>query len=285
MNSEKLSLARELLLHIEPGEVISTQINHEYNNRTNYDKFPGDVIEWLHDCKLLVLADVISISQNASIEVFKATTLGEQLAEFANLADWFSEGVSGEEQFLMTGSAIHRVLEQYNDLEVEPLVKLVTVEEQEAYQHYYRIAAMKALQGRVKSPMSEMKEYIDNVTQRVDLLDPAINEVLWNGLTPMFELSTSLGEKDSSKSRTEEYVLRKTNEELGEMTLEMNIRDGVSYKEPGTDGVAGEAVDLAICAMDMFALQYPEHTAEEIKALFLMHMNKKLEKWKQTIGM
>ncbi|QBO61929.1 hypothetical protein G17_00440 [Escherichia phage vB_EcoM_G17] len=34
----------------------------------------------------------------------------------------------------------------------------------------------------------------------------------------------------------------------------MNIRDGLSYKEAGKDGVKGEAVDLCICALDMFAL-------------------------------
>ena len=34
----------------------------------------------------------------------------------------------------------------------------------------------------------------------------------------------------------------------------MNIRDGLSYKEAGKDGVKGEAVDLCICALDMLAL-------------------------------
>lgn len=268
MNSEKLSLARELLLHIEPGEVISTQINHEYNQRTNYDKFPGDVIAWLHNSKLLVLADVISISPNASIEVFKATTLGEQLAEFANLAEWFSEGVSGEEQFVITGAAIHRVLEQYNDMEVEPLVKLVTVEEQEAYQHYYRFAAMKALKGRVKEKDEE-----------------EVQDVLANGLGHMFWMSTMLGEKGTNDTRTNDYVFKKCMEELGEMALEDQIANGLSYKDAGADGVAGEAVDLAICAMDMFALQHPGKTHTEIQYLFISYMNKKLDKWKQTIGM
>lgn len=268
MNSEKLSLARELLLHIEPDEVISTQINHEYNQRTNYDKFPGDVIAWLHNSKLLVLADVISISQNASIEVFKVTTLGEQLAEFANLADWFNEGVSGEEQFLITGSSIHRVLEQYNDLEVDPLLKLVTAEEQEAYQHYYRIAAMNVLKDRVKEQDHE-----------------EVQDVLANGLGNMFWMSTMLGEKGTNDTRTNDYVFKKCMEELGEMALEDQIANGLSYKDAGADGVAGEAVDLAICAMDMFALQHPGKTHTEIQYLFISYMNKKLDKWKQTIGM
>ncbi len=267
MNSEKISLARELLLHIEPGEVISTQINHEYNQRTNYDKFPGNVIEWLHDVKLLVLADVISISPNASIEVFKVTTLGEQVAEFGNLADWFNEGVSGEEQFLITGSSIYSVLNQYNEAELSPLVKLLTNEEQEAYQHYYRTAAMNVLKNRVKEKDEETRD------------------VLSNGLGQMFWMSTMLGEKDTNETRTNNYVFKKCMEELGEMALEDQIANGLSYKEAGSDGVAGEAVDLAICAMDMFALQHPGKTHTEIQYLFITYMNKKLEKWKQTIGM
>ncbi|AMM43694.1 hypothetical protein FDG95_gp129 [Pectobacterium phage vB_PcaM_CBB] len=276
MNSEKLSLARELLLHIEPGEVISTQINHVYNQRTNYDKFPGDVIAWLHNSKLLVLADVISISQNASIEVFKTTTLGEQLAEFANLVDWFNEGVSGEEQFLITGSTIHRVLEQYNDLEVEPLVKLVTAEEQEAYQHYYRIAAMNALKGRVDNKCKEPEDTLN-------MEDSYVVEVLSSGLDNMFWLSKFLGDKGTDETRTNDYVFKKCMEELGEMALEDQIANGLSYKDAGSDGVAGEAVDLAICAMDMFALQFPGKSDMEIQFMFLEYMNKKLQKWQQTL--
>lgn len=284
MNSDNIFLARDLLVHVEPGEVISTQYNHEYEIRAGYDKYPAEVIQWLVNSKLLVLADVISISPQSSVEIFKVSELGNQIAEFTNLAEWYANGIAAENQFMQTGSSIYSVLNHYNESELEPLVKLLTVEEQDAYQHYYRIAAMKVLQGRVKSPMQEMNEYCNEVTKRVDLLDPEINEIVWNGLAPMFSVSTELGEIGSDATRTEEYVLRKINEELGEMALEMNIRDGLSYKEAGSDGVAGEAVDLAICAMDMFALQYPGYNSEEIKALFLMHMNKKLNKWKTTLG-
>lgn len=275
MNSEKLSLARELLLHIEPGEVISTQINHEYNQRTNYDKFPGDVIAWLENSKLLVLVDIISISPNSSIEVFKATTLGEQLEEFANLAKWFNEGVSGEEKFLSTGSEIHRTLSMFNDSEVDPLIKLITDEERSAYHHYYRAATMNVLKGRAgKAQEATFNSDDDNIRDELE-----------NGLGHMFWMSTILGEKDTNDTRTNDYVFKKCMEELGEMALEDQIANGLSYKEPGNDGVAGEAVDLAICAMDMFALQHPGKTHTEIQYLFITYMNKKLEKWKQTIGM
>lgn len=280
MNSESIILARDLLLHIEPGEVISTQVNHEYNTRTPYDKYPAELIEEMVNTKLLVLSDVISISVQSSIEVFKVSVLGEQVAEFANLAEWYNEGVSGEEQFLKTGRAIYQVLEMFNEQELEPLVTLLTREEQDAYNHYYRIAAMKALQG-LAGKTCELPE--DCTTQVVKLSDSEINSVLESGLSEMFKLSVELGSKGTDETRSNNYVFKKCMEELGEMALEDNIAEGLSYKDAGSDGVAGEAVDLAICAMDMFALQHPNNTAEEIQYLFLSYMSKKLNKWKETL--
>lgn len=280
MNSESIILARDLLLHVEPGEVISTQVNHEYNTRTPYDKYPAALIEEMVNTKLLVLSDVISISVQSSIEVFKVSVLGEQVAEFANLAEWYNEGVSGEEQFLKTGRAIYQVLEMFNEQELEPLVTLLTREEQDAYNHYYRIAAMKALQGRA-GKTCELPA--DCTTQVVKLSDSEINSVLESGLSEMFKLSVELGSKGTDETRSNNYVFKKCMEELGEMALEDNIAEGLSYKDAGSDGVAGEAVDLAICAMDMFALQHPNNTAEEIQYLFLSYMSKKLNKWKETL--
>lgn len=274
MNSESIILARDLLLHVEPGEVISTQVNHEYNTRTPYDKYPAELIEEMVNSKLLVLSDVISISVQSSIEVFKVSVLGEQVAEFANLADWYNEGLSGQEEFLKTGRAIYQVLEMFNEQELEPLVTLLTREEQDAYNHYYRIAAMKALQGRA----SKVPETEEDTTDVGDF-----SEVLESGLSEMFKLSVELGSKGTDETRSNNYVFKKCMEELGEMALEDNIAEGLSYKDAGSDGVAGEAVDLAICAMDMFALQHPNNTAEEIQYLFLSYMSKKLNKWKETL--
>lgn len=114
-----------------------------------------------------------------------------------------------------------------------------------------------------------------------DTNDVSFDEPVLNN---MFSMSVFLGNEGTDSTRTEEYVLRKINEELGEMTLEMNIRDGLSYKKPGKDGVKGEAVDLAICAMDMFALQCPNMSPEEMEREFLSYMCVKLEKWKSTLG-
>lgn len=114
--------------------------------------------------------------------------------------------------------------------------------------------------------------------KRLDSID--LSEL---SLVSMFNMSTGLGKKDFSATRTENYVLRKTNEELGEMTLEMNIRDGLSYKEAGSDGVKGEAVDLAICALDMFALQCDNISPEEMEREFLAYMLIKLEKWRKSL--
>jgi hypothetical protein len=262
MNNENILSARELLINTEPGEVISTQVNHERNTRTEYYKCPANVIEDLVNSKLLVLSDVISISIQSSIEVFKVSELGEQLSEFKNLAEWYSEGVHGEEQFIKTGEAIYKVIDKFTEEEIEPLVYLLTDEEQDAYSRFYRMFALNNYQE--KNNKNEL--------------------LLSDGLITMFNLSVELGTKGSDETRTNNYVFKKCMEELGEMALEDNIALGLSYKNAGSDGVAGEAVDLAICAMDMFALQYPNTTAEEIQNLFILYMNKKLNKWKATLN-
>lgn len=114
--------------------------------------------------------------------------------------------------------------------------------------------------------------------ERIEAIDLELPQLL-----SMFNMSVGLGPLKTNKTRTEEYVLRKINEELGEMTLEMNIADGLSYKSPGKDGVKGEAVDLAICALDMFALQCPGMNAEQIEREFLTYMLIKLNKWRDTL--
>lgn len=124
-------------------------------------------------------------------------------------------------------------------------------------------------------PWGNEKGITNERIDEIDLDEPVLKS--------MFNMSVGLGPKDSDSYRTENYVLRKTNEELGEMTLEMNIADGLSYKEAGKDGVKGEAVDLAICAMDMFALQCPRMSPEEIEREFLTYMLVKLNKWRNTL--
>lgn len=119
--------------------------------------------------------------------------------------------------------------------------------------------------------MNELKDKLDNIS---------LEEV---SLVSMFNMSVGLGQKGTDASRHEDYVMKKCAEELGELSLEINISQGLSYKEPGKDGIKGEAVDLAICALDMFALQCHNMTPEEIEREFLTYMLTKLNKWKNTL--
>lgn len=73
------------------------------------------------------------------------------------------------------------------------------------------------------------------------------------------------------------YVLSKCTEELGELSVEVQIKEGVSYKQAGKDGVVGEAIDLITCLLDIIHINYPELTEEDLVAIAIP----KLEKWKQ----
>lgn len=72
------------------------------------------------------------------------------------------------------------------------------------------------------------------------------------------------------------YVLSKCVEELGELSVELQIAAGVSYKEAGRDGIVGEAIDLITCALDMIRITHPELSEDELVAIAIP----KLEKWK-----
>lgn len=271
MNSDQVLKARELLQMMaqEDTQIVVQLYSNGY--RTDYEDTPTTVIEWLHVNGLIICTEVLgSDNLNFVVEVYKCTELGSLVEMFSVLSnEWDMVEIEGFDAFYMWGKHIQNILQKYNDMEVDPLSKLITAQEQEAYNQYYR---------------QNIQDILKNRAVRNGEYNPAA-ETVSLGLDEMFTMSVNLGELGANETRMEEYVLRKINEELGEMTLEMNIRDGLSYKEGGSDGVAGEAVDLAICAMDMFALQYPGKTAEEINKLFVEYMHKKIMKWKQTIGM
>ena len=67
--------------------------------------------------------------------------------------------------------------------------------------------------------------------------------------------------------------------EMGELAIEMAIEDGTSYKEPGPDGMVGEAVDVIICMLDMIRNKAPHLTEDDI----LRIARPKLEKWKAKV--
>ena len=72
--------------------------------------------------------------------------------------------------------------------------------------------------------------------------------------------------------------------EMGELALEIQIASGRSYKEAGADGVAGEAVDVIICMLDILRRARPGLTEDEITALALPKIAKWLEKSSEISG-
>jgi len=63
--------------------------------------------------------------------------------------------------------------------------------------------------------------------------------------------------------------------EIGELTEELIIKNGRSYKDGGDDGIVGEAIDVILCMVDMIRIHSPETTEEELRAI----ASKKLDKW------
>ena len=83
-------------------------------------------------------------------------------------------------------------------------------------------------------------------------------------------------------SRSELNVLAHTMEEVGELAEEITIYMGNSYKDPGVDGVYGEAVDAIITLVDLL-YTHATSKGEVITEQQLIEIaNKKLEKWRKT---
>lgn len=80
-------------------------------------------------------------------------------------------------------------------------------------------------------------------------------------------------------NRSKYYVLSKVGEEFGELSTEVGIVMGDSYKDPGKDGVIGEAIDVIISTLDLIYLEKPMITEEELIAIAIP----KLEKWKAKV--
>lgn len=78
-------------------------------------------------------------------------------------------------------------------------------------------------------------------------------------------------------SRSKYGVLTSIMAELGELSEEVGIREGHSYKKPGKDGILGEAIDVILSAFDMIYLEKKDITEEEIMAI----MREKLKKWER----
>lgn len=73
-------------------------------------------------------------------------------------------------------------------------------------------------------------------------------------------------------------ILTHSMTELGELAQEVQIDQGNSYKQPGSDGIVGEALDVIACMVDMIYVHYGVAADEEY---LISLMKPKLEKWKE----
>jgi hypothetical protein len=73
-------------------------------------------------------------------------------------------------------------------------------------------------------------------------------------------------------------------EEVGELDIEMTRH--IEGKDCGEDGIVGESVDVALCAIDLAykALERERKTHIEIKSIIGDTFKKKLDKWERIYG-
>lgn len=90
-------------------------------------------------------------------------------------------------------------------------------------------------------------------------------------INKVFEFSDCL--KDN---RTVESNMIYAMAEMGELSEEINIKNGFSDKPEGKDGIVGEAVDVIISLLDLIKLHDPDITEKEVLEI----VDRKLLKWK-----
>lgn len=78
--------------------------------------------------------------------------------------------------------------------------------------------------------------------------------------------------------RTEKDILKHLDGEQEELDVE--ALKAYWNKEPGEDGVLGEAIDVFLCAVDYAHKKDPSITAEQIEAI----VKRKLDKWERVYG-
>ncbi|AUR85796.1 hypothetical protein NVP1081O_061 [Vibrio phage 1.081.O._10N.286.52.C2] len=72
-------------------------------------------------------------------------------------------------------------------------------------------------------------------------------------------------------------VLASATEELGELSTEVRVKYGCSYKTPDVDGILGESVDGILCLIDMIYVDNPEITEADVMQV----VRNKLAKWER----
>lgn len=74
--------------------------------------------------------------------------------------------------------------------------------------------------------------------------------------------------------RTLSTVMLSLQEEVGELATEVAIHIGKSYKEPSSDGVVGEAVDVMVVLLDIIKLYDPTVSIADIEQIMVDKSNK-----------
>jgi len=110
-----------------------------------------------------------------------------------------------------------------------------------------------------------IRNYIEVFNKRVELITQEKTDVL----SEVARISNLFG-----KRRSLPAVMLQMQEELGELSTEVAIATGTKRREPSPDGVLGEAVDVAIVALDMAMLE-ADGDVEKVVETF----KRKLAKW------
>lgn len=79
--------------------------------------------------------------------------------------------------------------------------------------------------------------------------------------------------------RDRNSILQSIVAEVGELSEEVSIAEGTSYKNSGPDGIVGEAVDVIVSALDLIYRERPGIGADEITAMAV----EKCEKWIESM--
>jgi NTP pyrophosphatase (non-canonical NTP hydrolase) len=94
--------------------------------------------------------------------------------------------------------------------------------------------------------------------------------------TQMSIIQKTFESSDKIKNgRTLIRTLAHTMAEVGELAEEIVIANGFSYKQPGEDGIVGEAIDVILCALDIIHKHDPLVTEEDLEKIAI----RKLAKW------
>lgn len=132
--------------------------------------------------------------------------------------------------------------------------------------HYDTEGTKYLIRMELRDPLvGRVPNYIEVFSKRVELLTQEKTDVL----SEVARISALFG-----KRRSLPAVMLQMQEELGELSTEVAIATGTKRREPSLDGVLGEAVDVAIVALDMAMLEAGGDVEKVVETF-----KRKLAKW------